>query len=402
MKNYYEILGVSPDATEEEIEKIANQELRRWNRRINAPSLEKRQEAERMIELYERILETLTNPQIRERYDQTIRVNQEETPSDITQNQSTNLPSTSPSQPTFPPETNQSETQKEQLPLVTVPPKANQEKPPFTTGPVKLEMQPEELPTDTIPTDPSPLPETPVAKEAAKSEVEAETTQQLTKEQEESKKVEKPKSSKGKVRIRKGWLWGISLIVVCAIGIVLYTLFNNASPLIVGQETNLKNKFIFKLESLSRENNTTQLQLSIRPADNKLEEYQNALKQVETVKEMINKGEIENNERAQGVVDRPLIEMTIRFEDAEKNSLGTIKTSDAQRITDQLSADEITETFKWNMSVFPQSTKYLVIESIQGMESDSELNNSDNRLLEARRVTYTINKRFILPTVQSK
>ena len=156
MKNYYEILGISPDATKEEIEKVTNRELRLWSHRANAPSLERRQEAERMVALLEKIQATLTDPTKREQYDQAIRVSQQETSGKLVQNQSTNLPSTESEQPISEesPSETQPETQQEQLPLVTEPSDTDpkEEKPPFTTGPIQTEKQSSESSSQTDPT----------------------------------------------------------------------------------------------------------------------------------------------------------------------------------------------------------------------------------------------------------
>ncbi len=49
MVNYYNILNLSPTANEDEIRKAINRELRLWSNRTNAPQIERRQEAERMV-----------------------------------------------------------------------------------------------------------------------------------------------------------------------------------------------------------------------------------------------------------------------------------------------------------------------------------------------------------------
>ena len=204
------------------------------------------------------------------------------------------------------------------------------------------------------------------------------------------------------MRIWKGWIWGIGLLVVISIGLILYTQFiNNTPQLEVGQEINIKDNFIFKVDSFNREDNSTRLQISIKPTDNKLEKYQNASKQITTIKDMADREEIGNTEQVQEVIDTPLIDLTIRFEDANGNSLGTLKTSDAQRITDQGNSDEVVETFLWSMSVFPKSTRYLVIETIQGIESDSQQSKNDKMLLDADRIKYQINQRFILSKIET-
>lgn len=70
MENYYEILEISPSASEEEIRKALFQAYRKWSNRTNAPQLERRQEAERIIKLLQEVEEVLLDPQKREVYDQ--------------------------------------------------------------------------------------------------------------------------------------------------------------------------------------------------------------------------------------------------------------------------------------------------------------------------------------------
>ncbi len=69
-ENFYETLGVLADAPREEIEKKLHEELRKWNYRLNAPTLDRRQEAEQMIEKLEEIKEILLDEEKRKVYDQ--------------------------------------------------------------------------------------------------------------------------------------------------------------------------------------------------------------------------------------------------------------------------------------------------------------------------------------------
>lgn len=48
--NYYELIGVRPDASPEEIRTASKAAYRRWLTRTNAPDLQRRQEAERMLQ----------------------------------------------------------------------------------------------------------------------------------------------------------------------------------------------------------------------------------------------------------------------------------------------------------------------------------------------------------------
>lgn len=70
MENYYEILDVSPDGSVDEIQKKLYQQMRIWSHRTNAPQMERRQEAERMVRLLEEIEEILLDEHRRAEYDQ--------------------------------------------------------------------------------------------------------------------------------------------------------------------------------------------------------------------------------------------------------------------------------------------------------------------------------------------
>jgi len=69
MENYYERFGIPRDADEGEIRKRIHQELRKWSNRTNAPQMERRQEAERMVQLLEEAEEILLDPDKRAAYD---------------------------------------------------------------------------------------------------------------------------------------------------------------------------------------------------------------------------------------------------------------------------------------------------------------------------------------------
>lgn len=69
-ENYYEILGISPDASQEEIEKTLHEQLRKWSRRLNAPTMAKRHEAEKMLAKLEKMKEVLLDEEKRKQYDQ--------------------------------------------------------------------------------------------------------------------------------------------------------------------------------------------------------------------------------------------------------------------------------------------------------------------------------------------
>lgn len=71
-ESYYEILGISSDASQQEIEEILHEQLRKWNYRLNAPTMDRRQEAEKMLEKLEEIKEILLDEEKRRQYDQRI------------------------------------------------------------------------------------------------------------------------------------------------------------------------------------------------------------------------------------------------------------------------------------------------------------------------------------------
>lgn len=69
MENLYRILKVESTASEDEINKAINHNLRIWSNRTNAPSLEHRQEAERMVKLLQEAETILLNVSKRTEYD---------------------------------------------------------------------------------------------------------------------------------------------------------------------------------------------------------------------------------------------------------------------------------------------------------------------------------------------
>lgn len=73
MLNYYEICNLSPSASQEEIKKTIYQLMRLWSHRTNAPQMERRQEAERMVRLLEEAEEILLDEEKRKEYDKQLR-----------------------------------------------------------------------------------------------------------------------------------------------------------------------------------------------------------------------------------------------------------------------------------------------------------------------------------------
>jgi len=74
MTNYYEILGVNQGATEDEIKDKLKEKKRLWVQRTNAPRLEQRQEAERLLKLVPEMEATLFDKNRRAEYDKKLRV----------------------------------------------------------------------------------------------------------------------------------------------------------------------------------------------------------------------------------------------------------------------------------------------------------------------------------------
>ncbi|TCS94267.1 J domain-containing protein [Hazenella coriacea] len=69
MQNFYEIFDLSPSASVEEIKKLIHQQLRLWSQRTNAPQIERRQEAERMMQILEEMETILLDEDKKKKYD---------------------------------------------------------------------------------------------------------------------------------------------------------------------------------------------------------------------------------------------------------------------------------------------------------------------------------------------
>ncbi|SHF08936.1 Tetratricopeptide repeat-containing protein [Seinonella peptonophila] len=72
MENYYELLGLSIDAPIDVLRRELNQKMRLWSHRTNAPQIERRQEAERMVRLLEEVEETLLDEGRRNEYNKAL------------------------------------------------------------------------------------------------------------------------------------------------------------------------------------------------------------------------------------------------------------------------------------------------------------------------------------------
>lgn len=73
MQNFYKILNVQPTAKDDEIKKAIHQALRLWSNRTNAPQIDRRQEAERMVKILEEAEAALLNPAKRAEYDRQLK-----------------------------------------------------------------------------------------------------------------------------------------------------------------------------------------------------------------------------------------------------------------------------------------------------------------------------------------
>lgn len=72
-ENLYRVLKVDAKAAIDDIKKAINKELRLWSQRQNAPQIERRQEAERMVKVLESAESILLNPSQRAEYDKVLR-----------------------------------------------------------------------------------------------------------------------------------------------------------------------------------------------------------------------------------------------------------------------------------------------------------------------------------------
>ena len=71
-QNLYQVLNVPPTASAADLKKALNRELRLWSNRTNAPQIERRQEAERMVKLLEQAETILLDAAKRTAYDRKI------------------------------------------------------------------------------------------------------------------------------------------------------------------------------------------------------------------------------------------------------------------------------------------------------------------------------------------
>jgi tetratricopeptide (TPR) repeat protein len=79
VENYYRILNVSPSTSPADIRKAIIKELRLWSNRTNAPQIERRQEAERMVQTLEEAERILLDPAKKADYDRKLQTTPEPT-----------------------------------------------------------------------------------------------------------------------------------------------------------------------------------------------------------------------------------------------------------------------------------------------------------------------------------
>ena len=73
MQNYYQTINVLPTAKDPEVKKALHETLRLWSSRTNAPQIDRRQEAERMVKLLEEAETILLDPAKRAEYDRNLK-----------------------------------------------------------------------------------------------------------------------------------------------------------------------------------------------------------------------------------------------------------------------------------------------------------------------------------------
>src|SRR5207245_4227974 len=73
MQNFYKIINAQPTAKDGDIKKALHETLRLWSNRTNAPQIDRRQEAERMVKLLEEAETILLNPAKRAEYDRNLK-----------------------------------------------------------------------------------------------------------------------------------------------------------------------------------------------------------------------------------------------------------------------------------------------------------------------------------------
>jgi len=73
MQNFYKILNIQPSISDADLKKAMHEALRLWSNRTNAPQIERRQEAERMVKLIEDAETVLLNPTKRAEYDRQLK-----------------------------------------------------------------------------------------------------------------------------------------------------------------------------------------------------------------------------------------------------------------------------------------------------------------------------------------
>ncbi|GAB4074619.1 hypothetical protein GCM10028778_21220 [Barrientosiimonas marina] len=73
MEDYYDLLGLNGDASDEAIDEAINSGLKKWRKRVNAPDPQKQREASEKMEALQEAREILLDPVKREEYDHQLR-----------------------------------------------------------------------------------------------------------------------------------------------------------------------------------------------------------------------------------------------------------------------------------------------------------------------------------------
>ncbi|SFI86133.1 J domain-containing protein [Thermoflavimicrobium dichotomicum] len=374
MKDYYQLLGVSQQASKEEIEQAILQQMRVWTHRINAPTLTKRQEAERMVEELEQIKEILLDDEKRKQYDQELeksrklsvvddkkqqRETKEEEEADQKEIESKEQTS---SEPVFQDQTVSSDDQTAE--------KSEEEE--------SKERQTEVQKKDTEPPSSQPVVQQPIKEE----------------------------QTKPSPRLKKGWMVGLVLVAIVIASVV--TLFalqggfgissGKATPLSLNQPVVIDNKYILTLKDIRKQGNRTSFKLSIKPTDQEREVYQNTAKNKEFLQKMLDSGQVEKRADLVDFVQKPIFKIELHLEDSSGNQMVKMDTTQASYTTAKASGD-MEEVFEWSIANLPDSSHVMVIDMISRfvMKEDISKNLSGQTVIKGEEMISHYQERFELP-----
>ncbi|WP_168188613.1 DnaJ domain-containing protein [Thermoflavimicrobium daqui] len=356
MDNYYKILEVDQDASSKEINEAILNKLRLWNHRINAPTRERRQEAERMVDMLEEIKVILLDDEKRKQYDEKLKkaskvevISKEE----IEKKKNIETPS---------PESKQSSQSPNELDQTekTVEIEVKDE--------IRAEMHEKRQPLNEFKTQ---------------NETSSPFNQVLEEKPTESEQLnEKKKGKKGRVLA-----WSSLFILIASIGIYFGIQGWNkpapSTPLTLNQPVIIDDKFMVTLTGLKKQGSNTVMTLSMRPTSEQKVNYENTIK---------NKEHLQN---------RPLLKISFYLEDESGNRLiqEEVNTSQARRLTKELS-DDMEETYEWTFAGLPEGRNMLMVNSITGLEVRQQTQDSQTgqQIISAEEKSYHYKLRFELPT----